>query len=128
MNLSLGLIYHSKALPQPPSRETIPLRYMIMHGTSTGTCNMRSCTFFSLKVLSYMSCLTLPEYLFVYFIGYRSLLCWLTDCINIYKTQNKQHILVMVSKFFLCLRLRHYLQPKLNLKERNLNRLSTRQI
>jgi hypothetical protein len=26
-NLSLGLIYHSKALPQPPSRDTIPLRY-----------------------------------------------------------------------------------------------------
>jgi hypothetical protein len=24
-NLSLGLIYHSKALPQPPSRDTIPL-------------------------------------------------------------------------------------------------------
>jgi plasmid maintenance system killer protein len=26
VNLSLGLIYHSKALPQPPSRDTIPLR------------------------------------------------------------------------------------------------------
>jgi hypothetical protein len=25
VNLSLGLIYHSKALPQPPSRDTIPL-------------------------------------------------------------------------------------------------------
>jgi hypothetical protein len=25
-NLSLGLIYHSKALPQPPSRDTIPLK------------------------------------------------------------------------------------------------------
>jgi hypothetical protein len=24
-NLSLGLIYHSKALPQPPSRDTVPL-------------------------------------------------------------------------------------------------------
>jgi hypothetical protein len=25
-NLSLGLIYHSKALPQPASRDTIPLK------------------------------------------------------------------------------------------------------
>jgi hypothetical protein len=25
VNLSLGLIYHSKALPQPPSRDTVPL-------------------------------------------------------------------------------------------------------
>jgi hypothetical protein len=25
-NLSLGLIYHSKAFPQPPSRDTIPLK------------------------------------------------------------------------------------------------------
>jgi hypothetical protein len=25
-NLSLGLIFHSKALPQPPSRDTVPLR------------------------------------------------------------------------------------------------------
>jgi hypothetical protein len=25
-NLSLGLIYHSKALPQPPSRDIVPLR------------------------------------------------------------------------------------------------------
>jgi hypothetical protein len=26
-NLSLGLIYHSKALPRPPSRDTIPLKW-----------------------------------------------------------------------------------------------------
>jgi hypothetical protein len=26
-NLSLGLIYHSKALPQPPSRDTVPLTF-----------------------------------------------------------------------------------------------------
>jgi hypothetical protein len=26
VNLSLGLNYHSKALPQPPSRDTVPLK------------------------------------------------------------------------------------------------------
>jgi hypothetical protein len=29
-NLSLGLNYHSKALPQPPSRDTVPLRYILL--------------------------------------------------------------------------------------------------
>jgi hypothetical protein len=28
VNLNLGLIYHSKALPQPPSRDTVPLSYL----------------------------------------------------------------------------------------------------
>jgi hypothetical protein len=31
-NLSLGLIYHSKALPQPPSRDTIPLMFIMCLG------------------------------------------------------------------------------------------------
>jgi hypothetical protein len=31
-NLSLGLIYHSKALPQPPSRDTIPLSILLAAG------------------------------------------------------------------------------------------------
>jgi hypothetical protein len=33
-NLSLGLIYHSKALPQPPSHDTVPLRKEYFHGSA----------------------------------------------------------------------------------------------
>jgi hypothetical protein len=32
--LSLGLIYHSKALPQPPSRDTVPLISLIFSSVS----------------------------------------------------------------------------------------------
>jgi hypothetical protein len=35
-NLSLGLIYHSKTLPQPPSRDTVPLN-ALFHEPSFGS-------------------------------------------------------------------------------------------
>jgi hypothetical protein len=36
-NLSLGLNYHSKALPQPPSRDTVPLIFVFEVFLFTGT-------------------------------------------------------------------------------------------
>jgi hypothetical protein len=38
-NLSLGLIYHSKALPQPPSHDTVPLN-IIVYYTSFGCADL----------------------------------------------------------------------------------------
>jgi hypothetical protein len=39
MDLSLGLTYHSQALPQPPSRDTIPLIYFNASKDVFGTTN-----------------------------------------------------------------------------------------
>jgi hypothetical protein len=46
-NLSLGLIYHSKALPQPPSRDTVPLspQYIQDFEKCTGTGTPGMCYF-----------------------------------------------------------------------------------
>jgi hypothetical protein len=42
-NLSLGLNYHPKALPQPPSSDTVPLISSV-HDKSAYSCEVNVCT------------------------------------------------------------------------------------